>query len=120
MLNQDKAHELHFKKVMMDQFEHPNRMKTLSAITQSGFHCIDKIKSVSSRTAPTLVFLLMLACRLVVDWQMAGKDDDDEEEGEVVADETTKGVYDEKVNTTVKATKGKTKNVALGKTKKEN
>jgi hypothetical protein len=62
----------------------------------------------------------MLACRLVVDWQMAGKDDDDEEEGEVVADETSKGVYDEKVNTTVKATKGKTKNVALGKTKKEN
>jgi hypothetical protein len=41
MLNQDKAHELHFKKVMMDQFEHPNRMKTLSAITQSSFHCID-------------------------------------------------------------------------------
>jgi hypothetical protein len=40
-LNQDKAHELHFKKVMIDQFEHANRMKTLSAITQSSFHCID-------------------------------------------------------------------------------
>jgi len=26
------------------------------------------------RTAPTLVFLLMLGCRLVVDWQMLRKD----------------------------------------------
>jgi len=28
------------------------------------------------RTAPTLVFLLMLSCRLVVDWQLSRKPDD--------------------------------------------
>ena len=29
------------------------------------------------RTAPTLVFLLMLSCRMVVDWQMARKPEND-------------------------------------------
>lgn len=32
------------------------------------------------RTAPTLVFLLMLACRMVVDWQMVKRDKEEAEE----------------------------------------
>ncbi len=35
------------------------------------------------RTAPTLVFLLMLACRLVVDWQVAKR----EKDAEIAAEE---------------------------------
>ena len=31
------------------------------------------------RTAPTLVFLLMLACRMVVDWQMVKRDKEEAE-----------------------------------------
>ena len=32
------------------------------------------------RTAPTLVFLLMLGCRMVVDWQMVRRDREEAEE----------------------------------------
>ena len=32
------------------------------------------------RTAPTLVFLLMLGCRMVVDWQMVKRDKEEAEE----------------------------------------
>ena len=37
------------------------------------------ISDAFERTAPTLVFLLMLSCRLVVDWQLARKPEDLEE-----------------------------------------
>ena len=34
------------------------------------------------RTAPTLVFLLMLGCRLVVDWQVARREREEAEAGQ--------------------------------------
>ena len=64
----------------------------------------------------------MLACRLVVDWQMSGKDDDDDDELETEVDDLTsqknveKDVYDEKV-ATLKTSKGKTKNTTFGRSK---
>jgi flagellar biosynthesis component FlhA len=53
------------------------------------------------RTAPTLVFLLMLGCRMVVDWQLAKREKEEEEE-EAQMDKKKKGL--EKIGTTATAT----------------
>ena len=45
-------------------------MKTLNAYSHWA------ISDHFERTAPTLVFLLMLSCRLVVDWQLSRKTED--------------------------------------------
>ena len=37
------------------------------------------------RTAPTLVFLLMLGCRLVVDWQVAKRDREESEDEQLTS-----------------------------------
>ena len=42
------------------------------------------------RTAPTLVFLLMLACRMVVDWQMVKRDKEEAEEAAKARSKATK------------------------------
>ena len=42
------------------------------------------------RTAPTLVFLLMLACRMVVDWQMVKRDKEEAEEAAKAKSKATK------------------------------
>ena len=66
------------------------------------------------RTAPTLVFLLMLACRLVVDWQMSGKvDGDDDDENELDAPTSSTDSTEDKL---MRSTRSKTK----AKAKKEN
>ena len=67
-----------------------------------------------SRTAPTLVFLLMLACRLVVDWQMIGKEDEEDEDSDIASHVAS----DDDIATT--ATKAKTKSKILTPSKKEN
>jgi hypothetical protein len=59
----------------------------------------------------------MLACRLVVDWQMVGKSDEDEDEdGEIASHVTSEGdiASDDDITTT----KGKSK--ILTRSKKEN
>ena len=71
------------------------------------------------RTAPTLVFLLMLACRLVVDWQMTGKEDEDDEEDLDASTTTTTTTSDLAAASKTTTTKGKTKNQLI-KTKKDN
>ena len=68
------------------------------------------------RTAPTLVFLLMLACRLIVDWQMTGKEDEDEDDLDITAS-TSDIIAEQKAAAAVP--KGKTKSQLI-KSKKDN
>ena len=55
------------------------------------------------RTAPSLVFLLMLSCRMVVDWQMERKPEVEEKTGkesaEITDQDTSKAaITDKKTN----------------------
>ena len=71
------------------------------------------------RTAPTLVFLLMLACRLIVDWQMTGKEDEDEDDLDITAS-TSDIIAEQKAAAAAAAVpKGKTKSQLI-KSKKDN
>jgi hypothetical protein len=59
----------------------------------------------------------MLACRLIVDWQMTGKEDEDEDDLDVTA--STSDIIAEQKAAAAAVTKGKTKNQLI-KSKKDN
>ena len=58
------------------------------------------------RTAPSLVFLLMLSCRMVVDWQMARKPENDLDSEAKESDKTD--VNQERTSTKAAITNKKT------------